>query len=292
MTNSPQLCLGTVQFGLPYGITNQSGQVPEEEVRRILNLAAASGIELLDTAQAYGTAETVLGSCWPRNAPRRMISKLPAKAPPESWETNLFTSLKRLRVEKLDGYLLHRASDLLAPNGEDLLKWLESVRERGLIERIGISIYEADELEGLPLDRLQLVQLPLSIYNQGLIRNGVVNKLNDLGIAVHMRSVLLQGLILQAPEHWPDHISHAFRDHHAQWLETLHKDGVSPLAGALGFARSCKGVEAVLVGVVTIQELAQIVKAWRQIDISSTNTLFDWGWENSMDLDPRHWPAQ
>ena len=112
MRSSPQICLGTVQFGLPYGVTNQAGQVSEEEVCRILNFAATSGISLFDTAQAYGTSETVLGRCWPQNAPRSLISKLPAGAPRDQWENCFRTSLQRLRVPKLEGFLLHRASDL------------------------------------------------------------------------------------------------------------------------------------------------------------------------------------
>ena len=157
MTNSPQLCLGTVQFGLSYGITNQAGQVPEEEVRRILDLAALSGISLLDTAQAYGTAEAVLGHCWPTGAPRRLISKLPAGAPQQSWQGSLITSLQRLKATQLDGFLLHRASDLLAPNGEALLNWLQSLRDLGLVDRIGVSIYNSSELDGLPFAQVRHV---------------------------------------------------------------------------------------------------------------------------------------
>lgn len=289
MTHAPQLCLGTVQFGLPYGITNQTGQVDEVEVRRILDLAAASGISLLDTAQGYGTAETLLGHCWPTDAPRRLISKLPAGAPLQSWEESLITSLKRLKTPKLDGFLLHRASDLLAPDGAALLDWLEGLRERRLVDRIGVSIYEASELEGLPLDRLQLVQLPLSVYDQRLIRDGTVDRLQDLGIAVHVRSVLLQGLLLQSPHYWPDYLSPAFRIHHARWLEHLHQEGLSPLAGALGFVRARKAVEAVLVGVVAGQELAQVLQAWSQVEASPPESPPDWAWESEMDLDPRRW---
>ena len=124
--------------------------MPEVEVRRILELAAASGISLLDTAQAYGTAETVLGQCWPTDAPRRLISKLPAGAPRQSWEESLITSLQRLQESKLDGFLLHRATDLLAPDGEALLDWLEGLRDRELVERIGVSIYNASELAVCP----------------------------------------------------------------------------------------------------------------------------------------------
>ena len=291
MTHAPQLCLGTVQFGLPYGITNQVGQVPEAEVRRILDLAAASGISFLDTAQAYGSAETVLGYCWPTDAPRQLISKLPAGAPRQSWEVSLITSLQRLQAPKLEGFLLHRASDLLGPDGDALLDWLEGLRDRGLVERIGISIYEASELEGLPKDHLQLVQLPLSVYDQRLIRDGTVDRLQDLGIAVHARSVCSRGLLLQSPRQWPHYLPPAFRLHHAQWLEYLYQEGLSPLAGALGFVGACKGVEAVLVGVVSAQELAQVLQAWSQAEACPEASL-DWAWENAVDLDPRRWPPR
>ena len=292
MSHLPELCLGTVQFGLPYGVTNQGGQVPEEEVRRILDLAAASGISLLDTAQAYGTAEKVLGSCWPADAPRRLISKLPAEAPRQRWEESLVTSLQRLQTPKLHGLLLHRAADLLAPDGDELLNWLEGLRNRGQVERIGVSIYEASELEGLPLNRLQLVQLPLSVYDQRLIRDGTVDRLQDLGFAVHVRSVLLQGLLLQSPLQLMDHLSIAFREHHAQWIEYLHRERLYPLAGALGFVRACEGVEAVLVGVLSCQELAQVLHAWNQSTNSALESLEEWAWEDVLDLDPRRWPPR
>ena len=292
MTNTAHICLGTVQFGVPYGITNKSGQVNKSEVLRILDLAAAKGITLLDTAQAYGTAETVLGQCWPTDASRRLISKLPAGAPPSTWEDNLLNSLHRLKAPKLDGYLLHRASDLLSANGKVLLDWLESLRDRDLVKRIGVSIYEASELDGLPLDRLQLVQLPLSVYDQRLIRDGTVEKLKDLGISVHVRSVFLQGLILQSPRQWPVHLSPMFRDHHARWLEELYQLGLTPLESALGFVRACQGVEAVLVGVLSRHELDQVLQAWSQVASFPLHSSLKWAWGNALDIDPRRWPPR
>jgi len=290
MSHTPQLSLGTVQFGMPYGITNHAGQVPEAEVCRILALAAASGIDLFDTAQGYGTAETVLGRCWPKDAPRRLISKLPAGAPRQSWEEKLLNSLQRLQSSHLDGFLLHRASDLLSPDGEALLSWLEGLRHRGLVERIGVSIYDAYELEGLPLDRLQIVQLPLSIYDQRLIRNGTVGRLQDLGIAVHVRSVFLQGLLLQSPQCWATHLSPALRRHHERWLECLNQEAINPLSGALGFIKVCEGIEAVLVGVLSVNELVEVLHAWNQPNSVPADLVRSWAWDNHADLDPRCWP--
>ena len=84
----------------------------------------------MDTAQAYGTAETVLGQYWPKIY-HELISKLPPHAPCQSWEDNLLESLRRLQSPSLDGFLLHRSSDLLGADGDKLLNWLESLRERG-----------------------------------------------------------------------------------------------------------------------------------------------------------------
>ena len=176
----PELCLGTAQFGLPYGVTNLNGQVPESEVRSILTLAAQAGITRLDTAQAYGTAEEVVGRCIRSSSNYRLISKLSAHTSQETWEVDFQASLKRLSVDRLDGFLLHSSSDLRGSSGEKLLNWLEGLRGRGLVDRIGISIYESKELEGLPLDRLQMIQLPLSIYDQRLLNDGTVDFLYSL----------------------------------------------------------------------------------------------------------------
>jgi aryl-alcohol dehydrogenase-like predicted oxidoreductase len=288
----PELCLGTVQFGLPYGITNTSGQVADDEVQQILRLAAESRIELLDTAQAYGTSETLLGRCWPSSSPRRLISKLSADASPESWEIEFQSSLERLQASTLDGFLLHRPSDLLRADGDQLIDWLESLRDRGLVSRIGVSIYESFELDELPLDRLQLIQLPLSLYDQRLLQDGTVSQLKSLGIAIHARSIFLQGLILQAPEAWPVFLSQAFREHHTQCIGVLLQHGLSLLEAAIGFARECQDLEAVLVGVLTAAELRQITQVWQKEWPAGLKPMSHWAWGNTADLDPRCWPAR
>lgn len=289
---SPQLCLGTAQFGLPYGVTNLDGQVPESEVRSILILAAQAGITCLDTAQAYGSAEEVVGRCIRSSSDYRLISKLSAHASQETWEVDFQASLKRLSVNRLDGFLLHSSTDLRGHSGEKLLNWLEGLRGRGLVDRIGISIYDAKELEGLPLDRLQMIQLPLSIYDQRLLNDGTVDFLYSLGIAVHARSLFLQGLFLQTVEHWPNFLSPSFREHHYKFQHYLVSQELTLLEAALIFARSCQSLEALLVGVLSANELRQILAAWTR-SFSGDICGFDlWAWDNPADLDPRCWPSK
>ncbi len=288
----PHLCLGTVQFGQPYGITNHIGLVPEREVNRILLTASASGIQFLDTAQAYGMSEEILGRCWPPGAPRRLISKLPSGLPKDKWDDCFYQSLDLLQASKLDSFLLHSASDLLSDQGDDLLIWLESLRERNLVGRIGVSIYDTAELQKLPLERLQIVQLPLSVYDQHFINDGTISTLHSLGIAIHVRSVFLQGLVLQAPQYWPDHLSPAFKHHHTKWIDHITALGLSPLKAALSYVTSCKYIEAVLVGVLSQRELLEVIQVWSHLDCSSTYSFESWAWDISQDLDPRLWPKR
>ena len=68
-----KIALGTVQFGLDYGITNHSGQVSIDEVKNILDYAKHKGIDTLDTAARYGNSEQVLGEIGVNNY--RIITK-------------------------------------------------------------------------------------------------------------------------------------------------------------------------------------------------------------------------
>ena len=70
-----KLVLGSVQFGINYGISNQNGKTKFSEVKKILNFAKDSKIKIIDTAAAYGDSEEILGKTGVENF--NFISKLP-----------------------------------------------------------------------------------------------------------------------------------------------------------------------------------------------------------------------
>ncbi len=89
-----RLGLGTVQFGLDYGVANPDGRTPPEEVRRILDVAAANGIGLVDTASVYGESERILGEILPAGDRFRIVTKTP------SFHTAVVTQREADRVEQ------------------------------------------------------------------------------------------------------------------------------------------------------------------------------------------------
>tara|TARA_Y100001968_G_scaffold307221_2_gene324847 strand:+ start:33138 stop:34043 length:906 start_codon:yes stop_codon:yes gene_type:complete len=299
---SPQLCLGTVQMGLNYGITNSKGKVSSQEVIKILEFASSNNINFLDTAQAYGSAEYSIGKCSPLNSSFKIISKMPSQSKENwpfnkeiEWEKSLFKSLKNLNVESLDSLLLHQPKDLVHPQGERLRDWLKSLQERELVRRIGVSIYAESDLDRLPLDDLKLVQLPLSLYDQRFLNNGTIDYLISKGISVHIRSIFLQGLILSPWQKWPTFLSSEFIEHHKKLVHKIERNDSNLLDLALGFVHLCRDVEAVVFGVTSIEELNNIYQSWNKIDEYDElikNIISDgWEWKNIKELDPRNWEA-
>jgi len=162
-----KLVLGTVQFGMQYGIANTGEQTGQAEVERILAYALQSGVDMLDTAVAYGDSEACLGAAGVDDF--RVVTKLPAEMGDdvESWVfEHLKASLKRLRIATAYGLLLHRSEQLLGTGGQLLARALARLKSEGLVSKIGVSIYDPKELELVirecPID---LVQAPLNVFD-------------------------------------------------------------------------------------------------------------------------------
>src|SRR5713226_3988847 len=160
-----RLALGTAQFGLPYGVANQVGQVvSRDEAEAMLNFAWAAGLDTLDTAIAYGESEQRLGEIGVNQW--KVVSKLPA--PPEGcadvagWvQKSVEGSLERLKIGRLRGLLLHHPEQLQGRQGDELYRALGAVKDQGLVEKIGASLYRPDELVALwNRFELDLVQIP------------------------------------------------------------------------------------------------------------------------------------
>lgn len=182
--------LGTVQFGIPYGISNQQGQTSSVEVNKILETARKKKIQIIDTASAYGNAEKVLGAH--DLSPFNVVSKF---MPPEDDETvsdQLNRSLQNLQVDSLYGYLAHRPKDL----AENLSIWeeLKSLKEKKLIMKIGFSLNEPEELELLLKKNIMpdIVQMPFNYFDRRF--KDFMVSLQKKGCEIHARSAFLQGL--------------------------------------------------------------------------------------------------
>ena len=263
-----RLSLGTVQFGLDYGIANQNGKLSLGQASQVLSLARLNGLSDLDTAIAYGDAESQLGKIGVESF--RVVTKLPplpVEFPADNADTviwvraQLSKSLRRLNCTRVYGLLLHRSADLLGPHGPALIQALEEIRTEGLVQKLGISIYAPSELNlVMPLARWELVQAPFNIVDRRLQTSGWLRRLKEQGVEVHTRSAFLQGLLLTTAEALPSKF--------LPWLTLWQKwqawqlaTDSSALGACLSFVHSFPEIDRVVVGVDGPSHLQGILDA-------------------------------
>jgi len=261
-----RLALGTVQFGLPYGIANQVGQVSRSEAGSMIAHAESSGISVIDTAIAYGESEACLGAIGVKGF--KVITKLPSVpndidiTDVRNWVRDQVTaSLSRLGVVTLYGLLLHKPSQLLGRFAEPLTEVLLELREQGMIDKLGVSIYAPEELEALDhIFQMELVQAPFNLLDRRLLTSGWLRRLKERGIEVHTRSAFLQGLLLMPMASIPSRFDR-WADLLQTWHQWLAQHDISALQACLSFTLSHKEINQVVVGADSTVHLKQIIAA-------------------------------
>ena len=258
-----KLALGTVQFGLDYGIANRSGQIDLEEARRIVAAAAQAGVTTLDTAAGYGDSEERLGRIGVDSF--AVISKLPGL--PVSgddvlpWARSVLAqSLKNLRRDRIDALMMHKASDLTGSEGEWVYAALKTLKDEGSVGKIGVSVYQPADLEAcFARFDLDIVQAPFNVIDRRLQQSGWLDRLAHRGVEVHSRSAFLQGLLLLPLEEQIQRFGQ-WTAIWQLWHHWLDETGQTALQAALGFALGTVGIDQVVVGVDSLGQFRQLLE--------------------------------
>ena len=270
-----KLALGTVQFGLKYGIANQTGQVKLEDVKKILQLAKNANIDLIDTAMSYGDSEKVIGNSGIKDF--KFISKLPPLpkycSDIDSWVSEkVQATLIHLGIRSLYGLLVHRSENLLGNLGKQLINSLYKMKINGLVKKIGISIYDPSECEQIiSLNSIDIVQAPLNIMDRRLEESGWLSRLHSEEIEIHTRSVFLQGLLLMPRNKIPN-IFDKWSGVWDQWSLELKKNNLSATEACLLYPLSLPEIDRLVIGVDNVEQLSDIIDKSKsqksQIDLS------------------------
>lgn len=250
-----KLCLGTVQFGLKYGINNALGRQPDkQECYGIIGRALQSGITCFDTASAYGGAETLLGKySWGEYSPK-IISKLSPECPNDTHIVieKIKGSLQRLGRAELYGYMLHRGADM---QKAAVMDGLVSAKEFGFVEKIGVSIYEPEEaMQAVDDARVDIIQIPYNVLDKRLDKVGFFTKAKEKNKEIFARSAFLQGLLLMNPEEAEKRVEKS-----GKWIkvfqDTAKANGYTPAEAAMLYSLCHEGIDYVVFGVETIEQL-------------------------------------
>lgn len=268
-----KLCLGTVQFGLDYGINNPAGKPAREDSLAMLDMAVESGIRYIDTATAYGTAEELLGEWGAAQKNVKIISKLKPNLigddcpdPVKAVEDEITGSMKRMKLEFLDGYLLHTPENFY---NNRIMDGLHKCKEKGLISNLGVSIYETEHaLDVVKSGTVDYIQIPYSIFDQRLDKTDFFSIAKKNNVTVFARSAFLQGLILMEESRIPEHLEIA-KKYLNDFDKIINRYGLSRIEAAFLFSFKHPDIDFFVFGVDNMQQLVN------DIDLSKKKFDFD-----------------
>ena len=261
-----KLSIGTAQFGFDYGICNKTGVVQKKEVFKILDFCRTHKIKNLDTAEGYGKSQKILGLYGVKNFD--ITTKLSSNKNFNKIKLNYKLKLsinkifKDLKIKKLHSLLMHDTLILNGKYGQMFYGELQNLKKQKKISRIGVSVYTVRELEKLMSKyELDIVNIPLSVANNSFANKKILKKLKSKKIEVHVRSVFLQGLLINNIKGLPKKLSNL--TFFSQWNKWLKKNKHNALEASLAFVKNIKEIDKIVVGVDNLNQLKDIVKAYK-----------------------------
>ena len=255
-----RLMIGTVQFGLNYGVANKTGQPSFRDVCDILSAAFAGGVTCLDTARAYGTSEDVLGQALAELGMADKVTVvtkiahlddgLTAAEAERQIEESVTQSLKRLRLKTLPICLIHH---------EESFQYFDSVlklKERGLVEEVGASVMTPPMAKTIVNSgKVAAMQMPTSVLDRRYVRAGVFKDCRMRGVALFVRSIYLQGLLLMQDADVPAPLAPAVTPVLGKLRALAAEAGMSLAEMAVRYVLALEGVTCGVVGVETVAQM-------------------------------------
>ncbi len=264
MSVTSKIVLGTVQFGINYGINNTSGQISPEEAFRVLAYAWDHRIMTLDTAHTYGNSEQVIGKFIKENGkPFDLISKVPKIEEGKKVVDYLRESLNNLNATQLFAYLFHDFNSFKSDPG--LLRQLLELKKNSMIQKVGFSLYYPHELDYLLNNKIDfdIVQIPYNIFDQRFEK--YFAELKALGKEVHVRSVFLQGLVFKNPNKLESKFA-SIKDKLVELNRISDESGIKVSGLCLNFAVLNKNIDKVVIGVDSLKNLEENISDLLQSD--------------------------
>ena len=265
MTTHPELIMGTAQLTTDYGVTRPRNSVStQDEALELLAAAHSLGIRTLDTAPAYGEAESTIGRC-------ERIFNIHTKL--ESGRDELESiadTLIRLNVGEVDLLYVHDI-DAFECDPQSTTQRLERCLQYGA-RAIAVSLYTLEQMEiALSIPSISAIQFPLNVLDRRF-SGEILRRVKNNGCRCIARSAFLQGVLLSSGSDLRPEVAH-LQGAVSAFNAVTEELGLAPLTAALGWLASHKELDGIIVGVSTIDELRQVHGAWIEATSLPADTI-------------------
>ena len=278
------MILGTVQFGLDYGVNNAIGKPPKDLVVEMLDHAFDHEIKVLDTAEAYGNATELIGN-YNLISNNSYLINTKLQSGNSNLSKQLKVSLSKLNQDSVNVYFFHSFKDFI--NYPELKSQLIDLKKRGKVKKIGLSIYENREFEiAINSDFIDVIQFPFNLLDNYSLRGELIKIAKKKGKELQVRSIFLQGLFFKPLNELPSNLKPLL-----PYLEKIHEISDIPIEQlAISYAMQQHEIDNVIIGVDSMQQLEKniemskevisndIIEAINQINVKKVELLYPKNW--------------
>lgn len=281
------IVLGGAQIGSSYGLFNKKN-FSNKEISKIEKILATSIIKYIDTAPGYGKSQKIIGNSKLNNLKIMTKIKLPSNKKINlikflSYQISL--TLKKLKKKRIYAILVHDFKDLLSKDGQLLLNFLKNLKKKKIVKKIGVSIYSPNDLKIIwKFWKPDIVQAPLNVIDQRILKSGWISKLKKNKIKIVVRSCFLQGILINSFNHLK--ISKKSKNNLTSFFNWCEKKKFTKIKACIDFIRQFKKIDFLIIGFDDSSQLEYVLKILRTKICSIPRKFKD----NNVNLiDPRKW---
>lgn len=278
-----RLIIGSANFDYNYGVI--PSKINPKEINKILNLAKKNSIFKIDTADSYFRKKNIFKNI---NKKFKIITKI---KPDHKWQSIDFCykkmndHLNKFNSSSVQTVLFHDTDILFSAVGKKIFKNIEILKKKKLFKKIGISIYDVKCLKYLISNfDIDVVQCPYNILDKRIIISGWLNKLKLKRIEIHVRSVFLQGILLNNAVFEKKYFM-KWKKEFYKWFNSLEKNNISPLDYCLNDLLD-HDFDQVIIGINNYNNLKEIINFKV---IKNKNKISNFRVNDLKLIDPRNW---
>lgn len=259
-----KLIIGTANFGLKYGLSNDYKKLKNSNIKKILNYAKKNNLNFFDTSNMYGDAEEKLSLLSKNNFKIITKVKITKKNFVEIYDeilNQVKNSLKVLRKNKLYAVLIHNTIYLKNYQLNLAFKSLYKLKKRGLILKIGFSTYGDCKIQNLlGKHKLDIIQTSINALDQLALKPKLIKLYKKKKVEVHARSIFLQGLLLKKNIKLPLNIKSLWKKNMHKWFDLCMQKKTKPLVMALSIVLNTN-INKIIIGVDSIKQIDEILNS-------------------------------
>jgi aryl-alcohol dehydrogenase-like predicted oxidoreductase len=248
-----KLIIGTAQFGMNYGITNKNYLLSNNELDKIFKFCYSNNILIFDTAQDYGKSEDILSKYCKIYADFKIITKSNFIKNKENDLDNIINN-SIFKFNKIEYYLLHNFQDY---KNIKIMNILQKLKNENKINKIGVSIYNVNEaILLLKENKIDVIQIPFNYLDNQWNNEEFQNLIIKNKVEIHVRSIFLQGLLINKPNKYPINISKDDFDILENIINDICKKlNLSKIELCFYYINSIEWINKFLIGIDNINQL-------------------------------------